>query len=572
MRAQTKKRGSRAAAKRRKGRPPPGRKKERPRRKKHSRIPAWVAAKDGDLAGALRDLCMDGLLGGGVSFLYPTPEVRAQIVDLAYGPRAEEAVRLLDAHIATAPLPDAASFRAAGSRLGIRLEGAPEGEEVVLAGGARLRAAGDFRPRGGVWEVLSGLVPLEGPPHKPPPPRARARRRRRYYGEGDEAAAAKEEKPPPPPRRGETARARYAAEVEARVDHEMRKDRCRGSYPYLEAAVSLLHFLKMSRPELLRALLPVLDRDPAVSFYLLLEPYKAPGSQGAYLIPDEALFGAGGWGGRMIFRDAPAEFEAFFELLPAEARPAAKPRDGRGGPPVVPLGVGAPRRVRAAIDQARMGIEGVDGRAANRVTLPRAVGAAYQTLLAHNAVCGAAPVVADAALALWAPPAKKRWQDEFRFIFHRRFRDLLASPLYSGEDLRDILGEIRHGRPGNDYAAEAKLTGGGILESDVSPKAAFLLLLRFLNSSDFLYPGPPPKAAVDGDWGEVGTGPFDPLSLEVYNAEASKQAVLGRMRASGVSSGGRLVDPATVAALRLYFQAHGELPPELKAIGDGPPR
>src|SRR3990172_7321550 len=119
---------------------------------KYCRIFQWVDAKDSDLAGAIRDLCMEGALSGGrhsgATFLFPSPGVRKQIVKDAYSADPEKAIRLIEAHIVQDAVRTAAEFRkGVGSRLGVALEvESGAGSSVVLKGGAKLKVAEDFHP------------------------------------------------------------------------------------------------------------------------------------------------------------------------------------------------------------------------------------------------------------------------------------------------------------------------------------------------------------------------------------------------------------------------------------------
>ncbi len=169
---------------------------------KHCRIFLWVEGHDPALAQAIRDLCMEGALSpgrasSGVTFLYPTAAVRKEIIEKAYGPDAEEALRLLDANIIPEVVRTPAEFRrVGGNRLGVQLKvvGA-EGSLVRLEGGAVLRPAEDFSPLRkdniAVWTVEEGELPTEGPPAPKPSGAVRPRvsggraRRRAHGGQPD---------------------------------------------------------------------------------------------------------------------------------------------------------------------------------------------------------------------------------------------------------------------------------------------------------------------------------------------------------------------------------------------------
>jgi hypothetical protein len=527
---------------------------------KYCRIFQWVEAKDEDFAGAIRDLCKEGALSGGRSgatFLFPTAAVRKEIVKKAYTTEAEEAITLLDAHIISDSVRTSADFkRGVGSRLRIKLEvEAASGDTVTLTGGAKLKVAADFRPLNkdniAVWEVVSGEVPTTGPEFVPP----KVTRGGRPGKEHHRAHAAYS---------GGTAlnsRQVLAANVESEYNNCMRADRCRTKDPYLAHTVSMLNFLKGKRPELLVMVLPIIDRDPAVTFYLLVEPYKTSGSD--FVLPDEVLFGDSGWNGASIYEGAVSEFEGYFGSLSAQGAPSAEDRSS--GDPVVPYVYRDAGYIRSAIDNVRLQIVGADGHNANKVTTPKLVHQVYESLIAQNAIGGAQPILPDDTIRL-LPGSKKLWQDELRFMLHAALQTLRKEAAYNEGSFAEIVRMLRFSRPGNNYSAEASLSNVELLQSNVAPQAEFEMLLKFINSTDFLYI-PVTDEKVGGDWGDIPTTPtmYDRRDLSVYNTEASKRSLLAGYRAAGMDAP-RPLDAGTIASIRHYVSIHGALPPGLGIV------
>ena len=530
---------------------------------KYCRIFQWVEVKDDAFAGAIRDLCMEGALSGGrrsgATLLYPTAAVRKEIVKKAYSADAEEAINLLDAHIISDSVRTGADFkRGVGSRLRVKLEvESASGDTVTLKGGAKLKVAADFRPLRkdniAVWEVVSGEVPSA----KPSP--------------GDEFQAPKATRGG---RRGGcddapvsggagtlNSRQVLADNVEGEYNNCMRADHCRTKDPYLAHSVSLLNFLKGSHPELLVMVLPIIDRDPAVTFYLLVEPYKTSGSD--FVLPDSVLFGASGWNGAAVYEGAVSEFEGFFESLSKQAAPSAEDRSS--GNPVVPYVYRDAGYVRSAIDNIRLQLVGADGHNANKVSTPKLVHQVYESLIAQNAIGGAQPILPDDTVKL-LPGSKKLWQDELRFVLHAALQTLRKEASYNEGTFAEIVRMLRFNRPGNNYSSEATLSNVELLQTNVSPMAEFQLLLKFINSTDFLYV-PVPDEKVGGAWGEIPTTPtmYDPRDLSIYNAEASKRSLLAGYRAAGMDNP-RPLDAGTVASIRHYVAVHGSLPPGLGIV------
>ena len=526
---------------------------------KYCRIFQWVEVKDGALAGAIRDLCMEGALSGGrrsgATFLHPPAGVRKEIVEKAYSADPEEAIRLLDAHIIPDSVRTAADFKSGvGSRLGIKLEVEDaSGTSVKLKGGAKLKPASDFHPLRkdniAVWVVESGEVPLEGAVFEAP------KRGRGEYrgGDGDGGYDG-----------GDALNSRQvlASTVENDYDKCMRADRCRTNDPYLAHSVSLLNFLKGSHPNVFLKILPMIDRDPAVTFYLLIEPYKTSGSD--YVLSDNILFGSAGWNGAQVFEGAVSEFQGFFESLSSQSALSAEDRSS--GNPDVPYVFKDAGYVRSGIDNVRLQILGEDGRKANKIATPKLVHQVYETLIAQNAISGAQPILPDDTIRL-LPGSKKLWQDELRFILHAALMEMRGLPSYQTAQFAEIVRMLRFSRPGNDYSAEAQLSNVKLLQQNVSAQAEFSLLIKFINSTDFLYV-PVPGDKVGGAWGNIPTTAtmYDPRDLSVYNAEASKQRLLEGYKATGMDAP-RQLNAGTIATIRHYVALHGSLPPGL-GIGE----
>jgi hypothetical protein len=523
---------------------------------KFCRIFQWIEAKDAVLGAAIRALCMEGALSGGrrsgATFLYPPEKVRKRIVKDAYSADAEQAITLLEAHIIPESVRTAADFRrGVGTRLGIQLEvESASGSSVTLKNGAKLEVAGDFHPLRkdniAVWLVESGEVPLEGPEYQAP-----KRGRGEHVGGGPPAAA-------PAPL---SSRQTLASNVEAAFDTCMRADKCRTRDPYLDHAVSLLNFLQANHPGLLVAVLPMIDRDPAVTFYLLVEPYKTAGAD--RVLDESVLFGPRGWNGAQIYEGAVSEFEGFFEALEKQEAPSAEDRSS--GDPVVPFVFRGPTFVRSAVDNVRLQILGTDGRNGNKVRTPSAVHAVYEVLVAQNAIAGAQPILPDDTIRL-LPGSKKLWQDELRFMLHAAMQEMRGEPVYNRGTFAEIVRMLRFQRPGNDYSSEAALSNLGMLRQNVAPQAEYMLLVKFVNSTDFLYI-PVGAAKVGGAWGDIPTTEtmFDPRDLSIYNAEASKARLLAGYKAAGLDRP-RPLGMGTITQIRHYVALHGHFPPELGIV------
>jgi hypothetical protein len=514
---------------------------------KHCRIFQWIEAQDPELAGAIRDLCLEGALAGGrrgATFLYPKDKAhRAEIVDKAYTDEADEAARLIEALIIPDALLQSADFkgRPVGSRLGVKytVEGA-EGGKVHLAGGVELVPADGFNPRGAfgsrlaVWVITRGRPPLEGEHYRPPPPEQRGSVPRHGGGLTGGAGA------------GLNERQIIAANTEAEFDRCMKRDHCRTHNPYLARVVSLLNYLKAKAGGTLQKVLPVLDYEPAVSFYLLFEPYK---TRGEYLIPTPLLFGDGAWNGADAYGNAVEEYEAIFRGLPAVAATAPDPQSGA---PAVAYVFRDRAAVAARVDAERQRIGGLNPRQA-----PQAVQESYATLCQHNTISGLGPVLPEATLKALGG-SKKLWQDEQRFTLHEALQELRHGS-YTTETFAGIVRDLRTAVPGDDYVRELRLSCATDLKINVAPRHELLMLAKFVNSTDFLYTPVAPEI-VGGAWGSM-----DPADWQVYNRNA---VALGNLRRTTGMARPTGVSPQTLQELQIYAQTHGGLPPDVLALAN----
>jgi hypothetical protein len=511
---------------------------------KHCRIFQWVEAKDADLADAIRALCLEGTLSPsgrspGVTFLYPKDKAyRDEIIDKAYSDEADEAAKLIESLIIPDALLQGADFqrRPVGSRLGVKydVESADRGK-VKLASGVELVPADDFHPlarREGdlaVWIISKGRLPLSGESYRAPAPERRAKNGGARHG-GDASL---------------NNRQLLAANTEGEFDRCMKQDKCRTHNPYLAKVVSLLNFLKAKAGDVLLKVMPVLDYDPVVSFYLLLEPYK---TRGDYLIPDSILFGDGAWNGADAYGNAVEEYKAVFRSMPGQEAMSAT--DSQSGQPVVPYVFRDRASVAAQIDVVRQQFGDLNPRQG-----PQVVQDVYAILAFQNTIQGMGPVLPDSTKAALAG-SKKLWQDELRFTVHEALQTMRQMP-YSTDVFASIVRDLREAWPGNSYSDEIRLSNLADLKTNVGPRPELLLLTKFVNSTDFLYMPVAPEV-VGGAWGSM-----DPTDWQVYNRNAvalgNLQRTTGMIRAAGIS-------PQALQELQIYAQTYGQLPPEVMAL------
>jgi hypothetical protein len=503
----------------------------------------WLEEQDADLAGAFRDLSLENALvpGGrvaGVTLLYPAdPAFRAEIVEMAYSDRADEAAELIETLILPEAVTRAADFkRGVGNRRGVLLEcGATSARGAEFAGGLKVEQVADFAPAGrrpadvAVWRITEGRPPAEGAAYEPPAHEKKPKGSGGGGGGSGASAAAA------------ASRAALAAATERDFDAGMRAGPGRARRdPYLGRAVSLLNFLRESRPEAYARVLPLVDYDPAVCFYLLLEPYKTAGE---YLIATDDLVGPGAWNGADLYSDAVKEYLEHFRGAASGGASGGGSGGGGGGAATTATDQ---KKVAAAVDAIRKEIR----KSGNVQQAPAAVRAAYETLSRENKIRDQTPVLPAATLAA-VPAAKKLWQDELRFVVGLELRALRAAP-YESATFAGVLARLRTERPGNDYEKETTITNLEWYKAQVAPRAAYIELVAFANSTDFLFTAPAPEAV--GTWGATDfVSPQEP-----FNRNRAALDSLEGLRDMGRSGGLSERDKTTLRYLR--SRNNGELP------------
>ncbi|AAA65323.1 pCP530R [African swine fever virus] len=490
--------------------------------KQFCKISVWLQQHDPDLLEIINNLCMLGNLSAakykhGVTFIYPKQaKIRDEIKKHAYSNDPSQAIKTLESLILPFYIPTPAEFTGEiGSYTGVKLEvEKTEANKVILKNGeAVLVPAADFKPfpdrRLAVWIMESGSMPLEGPPYK-----------RKKEGGGNDPPVPKHISP-------YTPRTRIAIEVEKAFDDCMRQNWCSVNNPYLAKSVSLLSFLSLNHPTEFIKVLPLIDFDPLVTFYLLLEPYKTHGDD--FLIPETILFGPTGWNGTDLYQSAMLEFKKFFTQITRQtfmdiADSATKEVD-------VPICYSDPETVHSYTNHVRTEI--LHHNAVNKVTTPNLVVQAYNELEQTNTIRHYGPIFPEStinALRFW----KKLWQDEQRFVIHGLHRTLMDQPTYETSEFAEIVRNLRFSRPGNNYINELNITspamyGDKHTTGDIAPNDRFAMLVAFINSTDFLYTAIPEEKVGGNETQTSSLTDLVPTRLHSFlNHNLSKLKILNR--------------------------------------------
>lgn len=520
---------------------------------KYCRIFQWIEAQDSEFAGAIRDLCLEGALApsghmAGITFLYPKDKTyRQEVINLTYSEKADDAVRIVESLIMPDALINSSDFtnRPVGSKLGVKYNVLSTGSgSVKLAGGVELVLASDFSTLSNrtnrlvIWNITSGRLPTSGESYKAPTVKPHSKR---GGSEKVQALVSPE---------GMNARQKLANSTEFAYNECMIKDKCLTTNPYLANVVSLLNFLKKNYPDEYVKVLPIIDYNPVVTFYLLLEPYKYPNTPDSeYLIKTSALFGNNGWNQVNAFTDAIFEYkEMFISMSKIDEKSASDSK----GKEVVPYVFSNQNKVADEVQQIRDTINEIK----NGRQLPNEVQTVYDTLIKKNSILTVCPVLPNSTQKA-LPGCKKLWQDEFRFIMHHRLQEFVVQGEYNRSAFQSFVDTLRFTFTGNNYNTEICLSNPLELKDNVDPKQDMLSLLKFINSTDFLYT---PYAVI----GKVGgdSGSMDPTDDRLYHRSAYAARSLDKTKTRNEKG----ISTKAFQELQVYVQINGTLPPAVVAL------
>jgi len=254
---------------------------------KFCRIYLWLERHSPKLAESIKDLCLEGVLSpnknvNGITFLVPDQKVIEKIYSDTYetGGNADNAVKRILAHIIPDYYPDVNTFKKAhkiGTKLNIALPAVTSTSVNSVSFGETftITAVSDFQPMSNknlaIWKVTTGEVPTTGEkivlPSKP------KTKEKKVKGGNQPHLCGYTHKEC----LSTSFRAVFANFVEHKyIEHYISKIGVNKKDVYLFVTNKLLEELK--KPENIddfNKIKIILDENHIVTFYLLLEPYKA---------------------------------------------------------------------------------------------------------------------------------------------------------------------------------------------------------------------------------------------------------------------------------------------------------
>lgn len=278
---------------------------------------------------------------------------------------------------------------------------------------------------------------------------------------------------------------------------------------YLRYTTSLLKCLKECadgdlRDEAaatLKKVLPLLDLNPFISFYLLLQPYR--NRESGVLISEDLIkaWVKGHITANLGAADALAMYLQFFDNDLTKVYQEA--------------GIDQ-SAVEEAIDRRRTEIDKQHPHEACNLIL------ADYSKLEKTGMVGGVRALPDATLKCLAP-GQLAWQDTFRITIGIRFD---AARCQKGvEEFQKLIEYIYCSMPGYDYVREYTFLSDVAMKY-IKSRIELLTLYKFMNSSDFLY-----RANASTEAGIIG-GSLDPTSEEVFNRNARAKRMLDKLSES----------------------------------------
>ena len=464
------------------------------------RIFPWIEQHDSSLAIFVRECCLEGILAAngrveGVTFLLPSKGVSKKICDMGFSADArkvQEASELFRAHV----LPDffgsgeAFKAKAVGNALRVLLPKVARaaGASVEFEGGLAIAKADDFTPIAdrastyAVWRVTEGAPPVSGEKYSPP----HKGKPMKKFGGG-------------------SSRSAFHKLVCDAASADLGKDTGKAAFEgaFLAACVAVLSKLETAAAASAGAAgagggaagyekaLAAFDCDPFVCYFILVEPFR-----NTCLVDEDCFDG--------LTLTVSGAREAFLKFH--------KVALGKGGK--------APS-IGALAKEI--------GGATNIAELPNAVVKKYQSAFGADADC-------------------HLWQD-----FFRAFGSQLAGfvrmcfSVDEAAEFKKMMGEAEKWcrceyaeGPQTEFLDPSKLCPGG------GRRHIYSILLRFINSSDFLHA---PCSA------ENGSGSADPFNCEPYLREGYALAALKKPDNAGAMT----ADKASRDCLATFLSSCGSL-------------
>lgn len=447
--------------------------------KKYCRIFNWIKDTDEDFAEVMNDLCLDRITDTNkqipsITFLMPNSALRKKIIEKAYSDKPEDAANMITSLVLPYGFAKAESFKIDQKKIGNKLryvfpKASIKSDVVNFEDKLTIKLVNQFTPlreRANiyVWEIVSGEPPNDLNKYVkekeyviPKGSRQKTSKEGSYEGGDDEEQKSSMYNP----------RAAFAQEIERLYLEDFPNKNT-----YVPVVVLLLQKLIEDKYyDTFLKIRPILDVDPIITFYLLVEPYKSTN----YII-DSDIFGPDLFNdiikNRKTIEDPVQTYRTILDI-PVNNNCAIYTRT---------------KELIEIVNNLRNKLlNDVDAR-----YLPEEILNLYKKLIDENKIDTIENVLPESLIDHYkANPYKRLWQDEYRFIIGEYLRTMKLEPerqerLKLFNDLRNNLHEHL---PGNDYLNELNIMNKSNYPLTTCIRERIKMMQYFVNSPDFLYVG-----------------------------------------------------------------------------------
>lgn len=458
---------------------------------KYCRIYQWIEKHDSEFAECIRDLCLEGALSphkdiNGITFLMPDKgsKLRENIIKYTYsnkeGADADMAIKLIESLIVTDLIPDIKTFEtikknniSIGNRLRFRLHiNDIKNNHVLFKNGLKLEPVNTFNTIAkkeystssnklnlAVWRIVEGEPPIEGDRHE-------IKRKPKIDGGSDCLCLIN-----PLSKLVDNYRAEFAILVETEYSNSIKSFTTHTNNQYLSVVIKILTYLHDKKKDAYIRIKPLLDIDPIITFYIILEPYK---TEGTYLITKEEL------SDEVLkyilsstnsYKDASNEYKKFLSQIidMPNVKIFSNPLD--------------------VINSVHM----IRNELLNNVLVKELLHhiiEVYMALEKSNCINGINPILPETLFQHYNTNHNKRmWQDEYRFMLGECLKSLKVEPDVKMKIniFNNITNKLKEDIPGNNYSQELVIMNDSNYLLTACLKDRKKILQYFITSSDFLF-------------------------------------------------------------------------------------
>lgn len=457
---------------------------------KYCRIYQWIEKHDPEFAECIRDLCLEGALSpykeiNGITFLMPdkTSKLRENIIKYTYsnkeGADADAAIKLIESLIITDLIPDIKAFEtikknniSIGNRLRYRFYITDiKNNHVLFKNGLKLEPVTNFNTIAkkeysntsnklnlAVWKIIDGEPPMEGDKHE---------LQRKVKGGANDCLCLIN----PLSKLMDNYRAEFAVKIEEDYLNSIKSLSTHTNNQYLAVVLKILSYLHDKKKEAYVRVKPLLDIDPIITFYTLIEPYK---SDGSYIIPKEELNDdvlKSILVNASDHKDAADEYKRFLSQR---------------------IDIGNVKIFSNPIDVINA-VHFIRNDLLNNVIVKELLNRileVYMALEKSNCINGISPILPESLFQHYnANHNKRMWQDEYRFLLGECLRSLKIEPDIKNKIniFNNIRNKLKEEVPGNDYSQELSIMNNTNYLLTACIKDRKKILQYFITSSDFLF-------------------------------------------------------------------------------------